>query len=202
MFMSKLLRYIFTLLFFLNTSLVARNVLLEFKAAYFLSASSQFKDIYGKGSALYGPELTFQLACNKNWYGFVSADFFTKSGHSIGLDNKTKVFMMPLAIGLKYFVPFSYGDFYLGLGFQPTYLRTKNDSQYVIKHSAKWGFGGIVKGGVYFKLPYHLLLDIFVGYSFVKAGHHRKYGTITNTIVSRKADLSGGVFGCGLGYRF
>jgi len=202
MFISKLLRNFFVLLFFFTGSLSARDILLEFKGAYFLATEHLFREIYGNGGALYGPEVTFQLCDDDNWYGFASIDFFQKDGHSLGLCDATKARIMPLALGLKYFVPFCYGDFYIGLGFQPTHLKTINCSPFVAECTSQWGFGGIAKIGTYFDLPCNFLIDIFIDYSFVKVDCNKKCQPPAGPVTSTKADISGVIFGAGLGYRF
>ncbi len=195
--MFKAFRNLFMFLF-VGSSLFARDVLLEFKGAYFYPTDSCVRDIYGKGGALYGPEVTFQLCQDQNWYGFASIDFFNKKGCSVGLCGQTKMSIMPVAVGVKYFVPFCYGDFYVGLGFQPARLKTENCSPDVIRNTSKWGFGGIAKVGSYFDLPCSCFLDVFLDYSFVKVGCEKYCGSV----VPLKADISGVVFGAGLGYRF
>lgn len=189
----------------LSISLCARDVILEFKAAYFLPTDSVFKRIYHKGGALYGPEFTVQLCDdNKHWYGFASVDYFQKKGRSLGLCDFTKVSLVPLSIGLKYFTPIvcDCADFYLGLGFQPVYVRTKNCSNSITIKQSRWGFGGIAKAGAYWYLPHNFVLDFFVDYSFVKIGCKRSSQCLAGNTTSRKADVSGAIFGVGLGYRF
>lgn len=189
---------------FLITPLCARDVILEFKAAYFLPTDSVFKHIYHNGSALWGPELTVQLCENKNWYGFASIDYFQKHGRSLGLCDATKVSLLPLGVGLKYFVPVwcDRADFYLGLGFQPVYVRTKNCAELVSTKQSRWGFGGIAKAGTYWYLPCNFVIDLFVDYSFVKVGCKNSCTSSAGTVTSRKANVSGAIFGGGIGYRF
>ncbi len=189
---------------FLMMPLCARDVILEFKAAYFLPTNSLFRHIYDNGGALYGPELTVQLCEDKNWYGFLSLDYFQKKGRSLGLCERTKVSLLPLGVGLKYFVPMwcDHADFYLGLGFQPTYVRTKNHAECLTTKQSRWGFGGIAKVGTYWYLPHHFVIDLFVDYSFVKVGCKRPCETATGTFIPRKANVSGAIFGAGIDYCF
>lgn len=181
-----------------GTIIKSRDVLLEFKAAYFLPTDSLVRDIYGNGGALYGPEVTFRLGQCQNWYGFASIDFLSKKGHSIGLCDPTKMYIMPIGVGLKYFVPFNYGDFYIGLGFQPAHLKTINCSPFVVQKTSKWGFGGIAKIGAFFNLPHNFFIDLFFDYSFVKV----PTSCCSGITAPSKADISGSVFGAGVGYRF
>ncbi len=205
MFKSKLLNYILAVLFLApsyTSYIYSRDVFLEFKGAYFLATDKCFKEIYKNGGGLYGPEVTFQLTCNNNcWYGFASADFFSKEGRTIGLCEYTKAFIVPVGLGVKYLAPFSYGTYYIGLGFQPTYLKTKNCSQYVA-NTSHWGFGGIAKLGAFFDLSHCFFLDLFIDYSFVKIGCKKNCANSTNFTTPVKANISGTIFGAGLAYRF
>lgn len=174
----------------------ARDILVEFKAAYFQPTGCTFKNIY-QGGALYGPEVTFQFCEQSPWYGFASADFLSKSGHSLGLCTPTKVYIVPLGLGVKYFEPFCYGNWYVGLGFQPTHLKTVNCSPAVVTTS-HWGFGGIFKIGAYIDLSCNFFADLFFDYSFVTVGCQQT----CQEVVAVKADISGAIFGVGIGYKF
>jgi len=175
-----------------------RDVLLEFKGAYFLPTNCEFRNIYDNGGALYGPEVTFEL-CNQI-YGFISIDFFQKNGRSLGDCSPTQITLVPIGMGLKYLVPFCLGDFYVGLGFQPTVVQITNCSPFVIPEQSQWGFGGIAKVGTFFDLPCNLFIDIFIDYSFLNVCFNN--GCQTLPVVLNKAHLSGAIFGAGFGYRF
>lgn len=179
--------------------IICREVILEFKGAYFLPTDSMFKDCY-KGSALYGPELTIQLRDNKNWYAFASFDYYKQRGRCLSLCDSTTLRLLPLAIGIKYFVPIrDRANFYLGLGFQPEYVNKKSRRLFVTSKKTFWGFGGIGKVGAYINIPRNFVLDLFVDYSFVWTSKNNFYG---NTVTPSRVNLSGAIFGAGLGYRF
>ena len=175
----------------------AHDILLEVKAAYFLGTDRTFKNIYNNGGGIYGAELTGKMY--NNLYGFVSTDFLSKSGCTCNFNTQTQINIANIGLGLKYFVPFCYGDFYLGLGILPTHVSTFDASPYVPFKSSKWGCGGIAKVGVYFDLPHNFLLDIFFDYSFVKIPFNCCSALYTQP---HKADVSGCWFGAGFGYRF
>ncbi len=179
---------------------MGRNAILEFRGAYFLSTNSAFQDIFGTGGALYGPELTVQLFDDKNWYTFASFDYFKKSGKSVGVGNSTRVKLIPLAFGLKYFVPAHNENvnFYAGLGFQPVNVRTTNCVESSLTRLSQWGFGGIAKTGVYFYTRHKLVVDIFADYSFARVGG----GSCCAGFKAKKANVSGAIFGVGFGYNF
>lgn len=187
----------------------AHDILVEVDAAYFLSTNHTFRNIYNNGGGMYGGEVTFNLdwlercgleecLCDQ-LYGFVSADFLSKKGHSIGLCTPTKVNIANIGIGLKYLFPFCYGDWYLGLGVLPTHLKTRDCSPFVIPKRSKWGCGVIGKIGAIFDLNKSYFLDLYFDYSYTKIPFSCCPGAITQ---SRDANLSGCWFGAGLGYRF
>ncbi len=188
--------------FLLSFPLVGRNTILEFRGAYFLPIGHIFKDIYN-GSALYGPELTLQCCKEGNLYAFASVNYLNTKGHSIGAQNPTTVTLLPLTFGAKYFMPLFCEkiDVYLGLGFEAMRVHTKDVLPDLVSKKSKWGFGGITKIGAYCYLPYNFLIDIFIDYSFIKAGSNSIMQPSTG-FQSIKANVSGVIFGGGLGYRF
>lgn len=196
--MVKFFRLFFALFMCICTQLVCRDVLLEFKGAYNFFTNHHVRKIYGTGGGLYGPEVTFQILEDDNWYGFASADFLKKKGHSSGMHEPTTLYMVPLALGAKYFVPFNRCDFYVGLGFQPLHVKTVNCIAGDIVRTSKWGFGGIAKTGAYFDLPRDFFIDVFADYSFVTVGGSPCCGTT----VPVKSVMNSVAIGAGLGYRF
>lgn len=193
-----------SILFFFS-GLAARDVLLEFRGAYFKPTGDRFKHIYTGCMGLYGGEVAVQLSeCNEHWYGFFSIDYLSKKGYSIGLGNPTKVTLLPLGIGVKYLTPACWcdnTDLYVDLGFQPVRVHTHDISSYVIPTITKWALGGIVKGGAYVTFSCNFFLDVFIGYSFAKAKSNLT-GAPTGPVVPLDSSVSGAIFGAGVGYRF
>lgn len=191
------MRYLKILFLTTMVPLEARDILVEFKTAYFSSSESRVKKIYGTGAVMYGPEVSFKLCGDRNWYGFAAVNYLSKNGRSIGFCNKTSMQLVPISLGLKYFIPVCWGDWYAGLGFQALNLTTKNCSQFVNKCTSKWGFGGVAKVGALFNLSCDWFLDFFIDYNFIKIGREACCKT-----VPLKVNLDGALFGAGLGYRF
>ena len=131
-----------------------------------------------------------------NLYAFTSVDFLTKDGATVALESPTKVMKVDFALGLKYLVPFSCGDFYVGLGVQPSRLFTHNEMTLPIDQS-QWSCGGIAKVGTFFDLPRSFFADIFIDYSFVdfKSSIGLSEQFVTTAV-------NGCLFGIGFGYRF
>lgn len=176
----------------------AREYLLEGKAGYFYPTSDLFRDIYGDGNGIYGAEFTAQI-CNA-LYGWASVNYFSDSGHSIGLGDPTKIRIIPVGLGLKYMIPLNcFARFYVGGGFLATHLHTHDESPFVIPHVNRWGFGGIAKSGFLIALSRCWFLDIFGDWSYMHMDFHNNHGF---PVVRINADLSGFSGGAGIGYRF
>lgn len=202
MFISKLVRGFTLSTLAMTMSVAARDIIVEFKGAGFIPTNSDFRDIYGKGAALFGPEITIDICDTNRWYAFASVDYLKKDGHSVGLCNDTTIRMVPLAFGLKYFQPVHCADLYAGLGFQPVRLKTTNCSPHVVHETSQWCLGGIAKLGAYVDVRCNFVLDVFANYSFVKAGCPTLCQLESETLAPLKANISGVILGVGLGYRF
>ncbi len=172
------------------------DVLVEGKAAAFMPTGQTFKENFST-SGLFGFEITSKIVGNV--YAFGSFDFLNKSGNTQFFQTATKVYMSNFGIGLKYFIPTeSCCDLYVGLGAQPTYLRTIDSSDVVTQHS-RWGWGGIAKIGAIINLPKSFFVDLFIDYSFVTINFTN---TFNAPLQSANAVLNGAIFGLGFGYRF
>ena len=185
-----------TLLLFI-TSIQGYDVLFEGKGAYFLATDQVFKQIYNNGCWEFGLEGTAQIV--DHIYGFMSFDLFNKNGQTPIFEIPSKFHSTNFGIGLKYFMPFDKGDFYIGLGAAPTYLRTLDYSGFVNHKTERWGFGGIAKCGVILDLAKNFFMDLYIDYQFTHIQFNYPQG---NFVQSTKAILDGAIFGIGFGYRF
>lgn len=173
-----------------------RDVLLEFRAAYFHPTGSRFDDIYG-GSGIYNLELSVQTWCDL--YTWLSVGYLRETGRTKELKTKTTFQMVPLGIGFKYL--FSCGCFnpYLGAGLGVTWMDVDNKTSFA--HDVDdWGVGGVFKIGSLWNFCDCWFLDLFIDYTYMCLGFS---GTKSDPFVFRNdADISGFSFGAGIGYRF
>lgn len=188
--------------------LIGRNIILEFKGAYFLPTKCPFKEIF-KGGALYGPQLTVQLWENngweswlEGWHLFTSLDYYRKHGFTIGLCEPTQIKLILLALGVEYLYPVWNNriTIYAALGLEPANARTETCSGTDLITQSQWGIGGIAKVGAYFNLPRNFVFNLFIDYSFVKVGSDDC--ECPGGVQFIKSNVSGAIFGAGLGYNF
>ncbi len=170
-----------------------RDILFEGKVAAFVPTNDTMKDIYNN-CPNFGLEVTGRLL--DHLYAFSSVDFVRKDGSSVELASPTQLSIINLAVGAKYFLPFSHGDFYVGLGVEPTFLST-NDRIPEPLHQIQWSCGGIAKAGLIVDLPHSLFLDFYFDYSFVKSNSYSN-----SPPQLQETYLDGCLFGIGFGYRF
>lgn len=192
---------------FASTQASALEVLTEVRASYFMPTDKTFRKIYGDGGGMYGIETSSPIWCSL--HGFLGVDYFTKKGHSYPLHDSTRIKLIPVTFGLKYFYSLDCLDcscinacgidLYGAAGAQYTYFQTKDDSPYVINPVTKRGWGGIAKVGSLIHFDGGLFLDIFGQYSFLTM---KFSDTRHDTLIRHDAHLNGWSVGLGLGYRF
>ncbi len=171
----------------------AHDILVEAKGSIFVPTNEAFRDIYNNCGD-FGLEFTGNLF--DHLYGFTSVDFLFKDGQTVVFNSSTRMNIVNIGVGAKYFVPFKHGDFYIGLGIEPTYFCTHNQVPEMVKQ-ARWTCGGIAKSGVILNMPNSFFVDLFFDYSFVKADFYTG-----SPVQLKEAHLDGCLFGIGVGYRF
>lgn len=172
------------------------EVLLEVKGSGFFPTSNYFKNIY-HNCGMIGGEITAQIY--SQMYGWASIDWLPKSGRSIIGESKTKVRYLPIAFGLKFFVPFCTARWYLGGGAVAGRIHTHDESPFVAPRYTQWGWGGILKTGLIHDFSCSTFVDLFLNYSRVNA---RSTNTNGGTVVPHTAKVHGVMLGLGLGYRW
>ncbi len=183
-------------LFFFFPQLQSREILPTLRGAYYYPTDHRFRDIYST-YGLYSIETSVQAW--KALYPWASAGFLYASGSSIGENDSTRFYMIPIGIGLKYFFKTNRVFPYLGLGAIVAYAHINNDSKFVKRKQARWGVGGIAKTGFLAYATQSLFFDFFLDYTYLKMSFsHDSSKPTTN----RKGDLSGLSVGGGIGYKF
>lgn len=168
---------------------------IEGRVGYLYPTNHTTRDICS-GNALYSLEGNLEI-CNQ-FYLWASGGYFQQSGHTTGGD-KTKLEMVPIGVGIKYFFPMEPFNFYVGGGALPTYVWSHTNSSYLTSKFNKWGCGGVVKGGVLIDLSCSFFIDVFVDYMILSI---KGKGSTDPLAYSVSCNLNSVVVGAGIGYRF
>ncbi len=166
---------------------------LEGRLAGFFAKSETFKEVYGDVGASYQLEAALRLPQNLKWWNNFS--YMGKQGHSVPLRVDTCLTVFSVSSGLKYLIWFSENaNIYLGVGPVYSWMKEKNDSEFIRRTNKRDGAGVLFKSGIT-RVQNHLILSLFVDYQLQKL---RKRGSIG----SRKIDLSGFYLGFSIGGGF
>ncbi len=138
----------------------------EIRSAYVYPTKNLVRKIYRGARFDVEAELSKQLI--DRWSAWCNFTYFNKRGHSLGVPEPTTLTLYPLSFGLKYVCPVSCCvDVYAGAGFNYTWMRLFNDSDFVEKHVRKARFGATFKSGIYKNITENLFLDAFVDYLYI-----------------------------------
>jgi len=171
--------------------------ILEVKGGYFFFTDSKMRKVYNKGG------LDLQLSGSYpiwKWlqvYG--SVEYLTRHGESIGSPQKTRIWEVPLSLGLKPIIKIHPKvQYYIALGPRYFFVHVHNNSPYVDRKIDENGLGGFVNTGFnFFPIP-HFCIDIFGEYSYKRMRFHPS----KDAVYGREVQIGGLSFGIGLGYAF
>ena len=166
-----------------------RDWIAELRAGAFIPTWHTLQKRFGHGWIEGEAEFTYRF--KRHWGVWGNAGYSFKQGHS-PYHHKAHLQLIPVSAGLKYIFCSHKIRPYLGIGPCYTFAHFKNYSPLTRRkiYKNRWGFAA--KSGIYFDLPRHWVLDIFVDYYYQYVGFLR----------AKKADVSGFRTGIGLGYRF
>lgn len=166
---------------------------LKFRAAYFYPIEGLFREIYTRNLCEYQLELSKDIVGPTT--AWVNVGWFTKSGRSIGLNDKTRISLVPVSFGFNYkFCLTDCMNVYLGAGVSYVNVRIHDDSDFVHRHTNKGSWGGVIKTGIQYFFTQSLFGDVFADYQYNKlnvSGFNR-----------HDAQVGGYKIGAGIGVRF
>lgn len=198
---QKLSLVILTSIFLSPLNLLAGEQEAKIRVAYFRPEASILRSIYGNGFIQYQLDYSWNF-CGKLDY-FANIGYMNKHGHSIGEEDPTRLRLTPISTGLKYnfnFCNLCTGlEGYLGAGLTYSLLRIHDDSPFVIRHSGKNNLGWIAKSGLTFTFCNCGVAEIFLDYYYTEFHFS---GVTSNNVVRNDLNLSGLLFGGGLGVKF
>lgn len=204
----------------------------EVRVAYYHPSSSRVRRIYGDGWADYQFELSSSLNrlgglvgigdlrfagiglsdLNLDWKIWAGVSGFSRKGDSIGFHDDTRLQLIPVYLGLKIFYPlFCNVKAYIGGAGCYSFLRIRDDSDYVHRHTRKEAWGGVIQSGLTYNFCEWGVVSVFSDYFFQQFHFHDShYSSFTGStyyhesryIERSKLNMSGYKVGVGLGVTF
>ncbi len=172
--------------------------LLEAKAGYFNFGSQKMRKIYDHGGLDLQLSGSFPIV-HKYWYVYASVEYLQRHGKSLGSNQKTEIYEVPLSLGIRpIFKVSSAVDYYLTLGPRYFFVHVHNHSSFVPRNSNENGLGGFTNTGFLFHCTPDFFIDIFGEYSYKRLHFH----THKKNVSGHTVQVGGYTFGGGLGYRF
>lgn len=144
------------------------------RISYFSPASPDIRKTYGDAFVNYQIELTRSVFCD--WEVWLDLDYYTKGGHFHHRQDSTRLQVIPLSLGVKYYVHLCRDiDWYVGGGGSYTCANLHNHSDCTKKNMTKWGFGGVFKTGIKYYWNDNLYIDLFLDYFYQHFRLHHKH---------------------------
>lgn len=196
--MDKKIILLFTLLGSNVQSASNLSPWLEIKPSYFFCTSTPLKDIYHHGGFELQGSVSAPVCKHLDFYG--SIGYRHLSGHALNTDEKTKLTVVPLDIGLKPI--FNWGEslyYFLAFGPRFFYFNQHNDSSYVDRKTNRGGVGLFVNTGFNLLFANGFLLGIFGEYSYEKGSISPR---MSNVFSGGSIQLGGFAFGLSVGREF
>lgn len=176
-------KFILSLLLVLGSHLHAQSLpdgpILEIRASYYHSTSSEFRELFHDGTD-YQLTGTLPVFCGGDqcWLNGINlwgaVDYYYKHERIPTTDEKYNIRLVPVTFGVKYFFPAlalpSGPNFYAAAGMKYYFLRTHTDADLAKRTIDKNGMGGVVEAGLISSLCDGVVLDVFVSYSFKTFG--------------------------------
>lgn len=176
---------------------------IETRFSYQWFQSSPIRQIYGEtidyqltGTIPIYQGENFKLRGLNAWW---AVDYSQATGHSLGLNNKTKIQIEPITLGLKWIYPKSIFRPYFGLAFKYFFTQTHNDSPYVKKHINYNGPGFVTETGLLVFISKYVFLDFFAAYSWKV---YKAPSVSLSNVNTTSLNISGVNAGGGLGVKF
>ncbi len=171
--------------------------LLEFKAGYFFFGDSKMRKIYNQGG------LDLQLCGSVpvwRWLQvYASVEYLEKHGRSLKGHEKTRIWEIPLSLGLEAVAKFCNSfQYYFTIGPRYFFVHQHTRSHFVDKSLSENGLGGFVNTGFRYFSSKHFFFDVFGEYSYCRLHFHphKKH------VQGESAQVGGFTFGGGVGYAF
>lgn len=177
--------------------LAALEVPIEFRFGYYRPSDNVLRDVYGEGL---DSQVSVSVRSWKGLYTMAAGNYFRKSGHSLGGNERTRIEIWSASAGLKYLfaLPLDY-SFYLGAGPRYFFVYSENDSTTVDRNVDGNNIGFFANTGFLYHFNCHVFLDAYFEYSWGQIS----FSSSTPNVIPRKNVQVGGISaGGGIGFVF
>jgi len=162
----------------------ASGLTIEARGTFFMPTDETFRDVYGSGPS-WGGELGFRISDRLTvWAG---GDYFSASGKLVFTEDETKIRIVPLSAGAKYFPVSGVVSPYVGAGVGYFQYQETNS----IGTVEKGAVGLVARLGLLIKLGPAFFADVQGGWT-----------TCSVQPLEVQANLGGFSAGLGLGFEF
>jgi hypothetical protein len=169
----------------------------EVKAGYFFYTDNKMRSVFNDGG--WDIQLSSSIPVWEGLQLYTSVEYIQTDGQSLGSHQKTRIWQVPVTIGLKsLFQLTDTVNYYFTIGPRYFYLNMRNHSSFVPSNIHNDNIGGFFGTGFTYSPCDNFFIDLFGEYSYEKI---RLHPGIPN-VYSRRLQVGGLVFGGGLGYTF
>lgn len=188
------------------------DIAIETRVAYYRPSSGKVRRIYGDGWTDYQLEVSKGFC--RDWRIWAGVNGFSRNGNSIGFHNRTTLQLVPVNFGVKYFPPFfpmcKEVKFFIGAAACYSFLNIKDHSEYILHHTHKTGWGGLIQAGINYYFWEGAYVSLFADGYFQEFGFHNSYVSSGSGLddsrssedVRKHLDMSGFKIGVSIGYNF
>lgn len=135
------------------------------KISCFAPSSPVIRSTYGNAFPDFQLEVARSILCD--WEIWANLDYYTKEGHLPHKMGSTRLHVIPLSLGIKYYMLIRRNLFwYVGAGGSYTCAKIRNHSECLKNDLTKWAFGAVFKTGIKYYWNYNLYFEVFLDYFY------------------------------------
>lgn len=171
------------------------EIRVEAKAGYFIFKNSKMRDVYDNGG--FEIQLSGSYHLLDVWHLYGSVGYLQACGKSMNFHEKTKIWQIPVDIGLKPIVALTpCMDWFMAIGPRFFYVHQRNHSDYVSKNVEKGNIGMFVNSGIDFTPACNYYINLFGEYSYQPI----RPSSSKDGVHSKTIQIGGFTVGVGFGY--
>lgn len=181
---------------------VAKAISIEGDASAFFPTNHTVRKIFGTVWQNYGITFDHMQPFTNKWHPlsfFGQFNYLFSKGYSIAGHQRTHIQLIPITFGLKWIQSVHPNiEVYAGAAPRYYFMRIKNDTSYVPRHTNTSNCGAYFTIGSFFYPVCDCMINLFVDYSYIKF----KAPSSTPLYTGFSTNVSGVSLGGGIGWNF